>query len=256
MQELPDAPKKVEEWARKEYYEQRELLAQGAAYVQGLDTNPLLGSGSPGSEELEQARKDQLDQLRIRREEARLLDRIQDREERRKYAGRLFTLTGLWLVAVLIVVVASGAEWPNPGVSIGMTGESSASIYRKFGGLWILLSAILVFDGLYRRYGYDPATLDEREGLFSRRKPVLSAERCLGHAWRPRVVKAWLVVTGACALLIINGMPLMFPVGAFDLSDQVLLALVTTTTINVLGLFLIVTRYLFPVKKKDEDQGS
>lgn len=38
----------------------------------------------------------------------------------------------------------------------------------------------------------------------------------------------------------------------FELSDPVLIALITTTTLNVLGLFFAVTRWLFPdLRKKD-----
>jgi hypothetical protein len=36
--------------------------------------------------------------------------------------------------------------------------------------------------------------------------------------------------------------------GWYRLSDTVLVALITTTTLNVLGLFLVVTQYLFPKK--------
>jgi hypothetical protein len=36
--------------------------------------------------------------------------------------------------------------------------------------------------------------------------------------------------------------------GWYKLSDTVLVALITTTTLNVLGLFLVVTQYLFPKK--------
>jgi len=36
----------------------------------------------------------------------------------------------------------------------------------------------------------------------------------------------------------------------FRLEQPVLLALIGSTTLNVVGIFVIVTRYLFPVKKK------
>jgi hypothetical protein len=39
----------------------------------------------------------------------------------------------------------------------------------------------------------------------------------------------------------------------FQLSDSVLIALITTTTINVLGLFFAVTRWLFPNAKITSD---
>ena len=37
----------------------------------------------------------------------------------------------------------------------------------------------------------------------------------------------------------------------FSLSDNLLIALVTTTTANIIGIYTIVARYLFPTKVKD-----
>ena len=45
-------------------------------------------------------------------------------------------------------------------------------------------------------------------------------------------------------LLVIQGV--FSPWGIFNLSNNVLLAAIGGTTINVIGLFLVVARYLFP----------
>ncbi|MBB6003993.1 hypothetical protein [Arcicella rosea] len=42
----------------------------------------------------------------------------------------------------------------------------------------------------------------------------------------------------------------------FSLSDNVLIALITTTTINVCAFFLAVTQYLFPSKKKESNTND
>jgi len=61
----------------------------------------------------------------------------------------------------------------------------------------------------------------------------------------------WLIV---CWLIVINGVLLLqgFKVTvlghSFDLPTSVLLAVVGSTTASVLGIFLIVTNYLFPRK--------
>ena len=55
----------------------------------------------------------------------------------------------------------------------------------------------------------------------------------------------WLIVI--LAFLLFAAIKTMFGID-FELSDTVLVALITTTTINVLGLFYIVARWLFPSK--------
>jgi hypothetical protein len=49
------------------------------------------------------------------------------------------------------------------------------------------------------------------------------------------------------AFLLFAAIKTMFGID-FELSDAVLIALITTTTVNVLGLFYIVARWLFPSK--------
>ena len=58
------------------------------------------------------------------------------------------------------------------------------------------------------------------------------------------LVSGWLAGVGL--IILFEG----FHYNYFNLSDSVLLALLGTTTVNVLGLFYVVTRYLFPSKKE------
>lgn len=57
-----------------------------------------------------------------------------------------------------------------------------------------------------------------------------------------RLVVGWLALL--FILLFIQGA--LSPHGYFNLSDKVILALIGGTTVNVLGLFIIVANYLFP----------
>jgi hypothetical protein len=64
-------------------------------------------------------------------------------------------------------------------------------------------------------------------------------------AWRIfLLIVVWLI----CILLILllAGFALTIMGHAFKLSDTVLLGLIGGTTVNVLGIFVIVVRYLFP----------
>lgn len=41
----------------------------------------------------------------------------------------------------------------------------------------------------------------------------------------------------------------------FNLSDSVLIAFITSTTVSVLGLFMLVAKWLFPQSTKDENKN-
>ncbi len=58
------------------------------------------------------------------------------------------------------------------------------------------------------------------------------------------LVVGWLIFVGI--VVVADGIKPVWNNDRFDLSDPVLIALITTTTINVIGLFFIVLRYLFP----------
>ena len=57
-----------------------------------------------------------------------------------------------------------------------------------------------------------------------------------------RLIALWLGSLGV--ILLLQGVKL--PIAFFTLSDSVLLALIGGTTANVLGMFFIVLKYLFP----------
>jgi len=56
------------------------------------------------------------------------------------------------------------------------------------------------------------------------------------------LMAAWLA--GIFLLLLAQGF--LYPRNWFDLSENVLLAAIGTTTVNIIGMFVIVARYLFP----------
>lgn len=62
----------------------------------------------------------------------------------------------------------------------------------------------------------------------------------------------YLIVVWLCiifVLLLLQGFGITIYSHAFKLSDSVVLALIGGTTVNVLGIFIIVVRYLFPHRK-------
>ena len=61
------------------------------------------------------------------------------------------------------------------------------------------------------------------------------------------LVVAWLVCVLAAVLM--SG----FSVGGFSLSDKVIITFITSTTINVVGLFLVVAKWMFPSSRRDKD---
>lgn len=61
-----------------------------------------------------------------------------------------------------------------------------------------------------------------------------------------RLLRWWSITV--FVLLFVDG----FDVGLFDLSDGVLITLLGTTTANIIGLFFVVARYLFPDSKADK----
>lgn len=54
------------------------------------------------------------------------------------------------------------------------------------------------------------------------------------------LISAWLGI--ASVFLLLHG----FHIGGFELSEKVLIALITSTTANVLGLFYVVAKWLYP----------
>lgn len=82
----------------------------------------------------------------------------------------------------------------------------------------------------------------------ARRKTDLDLEGQKQDQQQRRVFAYWLF--GVLCLWLAAILVMLFFQGfsyrAFTLSDEVLIAALATTTINVIGLFVIVARYLFP----------
>jgi hypothetical protein len=60
------------------------------------------------------------------------------------------------------------------------------------------------------------------------------------------LIVAWLILV--FVVLILQGFAVAISHHEFRLSDSVVLALIGGTTVNVLGIFIIVVRYLFPTR--------
>ena len=104
-----------------------------------------------------------------------------------------------------------------------------------------------------------PDELSQREEDYTERRAADARIRQLEQNIEERkkyanriywLVCSWLVFVGLVVLR--NGVQIPIAWIPFGLSDGVLIALITTTTINVIGVFLFVVRYLFPREKKDD----
>ncbi len=98
----------------------------------------------------------------------------------------------------------------------------------------------------------DPASRWEAAELDLHRVEIESRKQDIGE--RKRYAKAvfLLICTWLLALFLVLGLQ-GFKTGGFSLSDSVLLALVGGTTVNVIGIFIVVVSYLFP---KDRSLAS
>lgn len=93
----------------------------------------------------------------------------------------------------------------------------------------------------------DTKAIDEKQG-FENAKEIEDltslkqdrAERLKFGRWIFTLVCVWLGVV--CTILFLAG----FKLGGFSLESSVLIALLGTTTVNIVGVLLAVTGYLFP----------
>lgn len=69
-----------------------------------------------------------------------------------------------------------------------------------------------------------------------------------GYAWKLFLLLCFWV-TAILTLLICQGANSFFGTRAFHLDDTVLIAAIGSTTVNVIGLFYVVVRYIFPEPK-------
>lgn len=176
-------------------------------------------------------------EVRLREDRERLRSRQQDRREREKYATRLFLLAAVWLVSILMIVATSGAEWGSGEEArrfIGLRLRLGAE--NRLLGLACMSALFVLGDWAVRQFGEQDSARDPDDPDY----------RGFGPAGR-RWARTTFVCSGVGWLVISLLQP---PIGVeltgFQLEGGVLIALITTTTINVIGLFYIVSRYLFP----------
>ena len=64
------------------------------------------------------------------------------------------------------------------------------------------------------------------------------------------IVRAYLLVVAFVVILSATSIPWFHSKISFNLSDKVLITLLTTTSVNILGLMYIVAKHLFPSSAK------
>ena len=93
--------------------------------------------------------------------------------------------------------------------------------------------------------------LMERQASLRRKEYELSVEKVMLVERKRYAARlfwmSWVWLTVIATFLTLAGF------GKLRMADSVLIALITTTTANVLGLFYIVARWLFPNKNSDDN---
>jgi hypothetical protein len=104
----------------------------------------------------------------------------------------------------------------------------------------------------------DPNTLKEKEDLEKVRYGAQTEGQKQDIKERKKYAQlffylscAWLVAI--VAILMLQGFGFSFWKAPFHLSDSIVLAMIGSTTANVLGILYIVAKYLFPNRGSDDD---
>ena len=90
--------------------------------------------------------------------------------------------------------------------------------------------------------GYDAEEEAKELKNISDRQNIKARKRYANKLFR--LIKCWLYFVATLIFIVavdVSGLPI-----AFSLPEPVLIAVLTTTTVNVIGLFVFVVRYLFP----------
>ncbi len=149
-------------------------------------------------------------------------------EARKLYMPRIFWLMVVWMGVVLAVIVVSGIHVPL---------DQAPLLPSWF--WWALRLAV-------------PASLAVGLGIWSTRHWALRVE-VRWSWWARRIVDVAGVAVASIGLTILATSPLLWQwLAAFELPEPVVLALIGGTTANVIGLFLVVARYLFPRQDNGE----
>lgn len=159
-----------------------------------------------------------------------------------------------WIAVVLLVVVASGVKQPS-------TPPSTESVLPWW--TWLVVVVLLVFVALGLWLPRELKAPVKKQGEESRWKRVWASISCIPRTWLilPGLGVAIIVASCIVAYRAPLGTTTPPPAGwkfsewvvAFELSDTVVLALIGGTTANVVGLFYIVARYLFPRRDNGGD---
>lgn len=213
-------------------------------------------SHAPSSKEDERARAErefldsEMQKLHMREEAARVRGVEDYLENRRRYTSRIFWLMVAWMAAVILIVIAYGINAPpkdSPALAMPHTD-------------WVVVVLLL-------------ATLAMGLALLVSRGPLdrltaMGRDRNWMTSWR-----AWVMIATWTAFPVVSlaticirpigrracdtqqseAVPLVAWVIAFELPENVVLALIGSTTANVIGIFLIVVKFLFPGQKKRGD---
>lgn len=157
-------------------------------------------------------------------EDEALSGRIQDREERLRYARHLFRLISFWLIAIVAVVVLDGL---GPNISpFKFNIPDGLLVAAAFAYVLIVL-----MNGVY-----DSIRADKNQPPSASLSPDLR-----------ETMRRWANLLGySIPLLVLARLAdVRISVQQFNVPDNVLVALAVTTTATVIGLFSAVAYYLF-----------
>lgn len=137
-----------------------------------------------------------------------------------------------------------------------------ARIYRAMGGVVPSSPPPKSVTPLDEEGFYDISSADEAEirglilGLLERWNNIRARQIYAKLIFALLVIWLFLVIltvwSSGATVTLPKWWPEFLPtVREFKLSDSVLIALVTTTTANIIGLLILVVRYLFPVQSQD-----
>lgn len=200
---------------------QEEMLAA----LEAQDDSKLIGVSSDSATDENQAYEDRFKDLALKSQEQSFQDRI-------KYTRRLFWLMLAWMVAVLVVVVAAGFNTP--------TREIPSNVAFPIDLVAVVLSLLLISIVYGNRScsGWIGAQLNR-----------ITKSHGIQNEWIRWCIETLLPF----ALLLYIAIRLSFQtnlilsyLSGFVLPTGIVITLIGSTTANVIGLFVIVVKYLFP----------
>jgi hypothetical protein len=193
----------------------------------------------PLSEDVTLSKREQLD---LAREELHNRGIESDLKARETYASRIYWLLLGWMAAILLIVIAAGLQTPEKPTVPHLWVQPLDVIL-----ILVLLLIPIIAMGM---------------GWTKRLSNAIERNTAM-WCWARRITVwvAWAIVPALVALLVLRRAIMIGPtrspitawISAFELSENVLLLLVGTTTANVIGLFAIVAKYHFPPASRKDD---